>query len=523
MKKTILAAAAAVVLAGAPVGAQDFEPNPDFMAVQKHLDPGGSFYVYLDSDDFFETLGSELAPLCEVLNQSAPLDNQQNGELIIKFLKDGYPKMGLGSIAGFGMSGRTDAATGLSINRSFLHLKGERIGLLAPTNEPAHTPRLLHFAPTETMIYTTATTYPGKWVKAIRQAASAVEPQSGEAMVNMGLAMMDIQARMPLQRILEAVNGEMTIAVAPRPGVTVTIPLDDSSKTLTLARPDIYATVEIGDGVLYDALTTRLKGEGFTVKTVESDGINFTHVLLPNICPDCEMSYTADGKDFFVSSTSPAMLAAAVARHRAGTGGLSESEEYKTLTAGLPTEVNSMIFVSSQVMETLNAALAETANNESDQAILEKMTGFIGTLYGLHQRVAITRNTDEGIEWVSREKRDSRSMLAALGALPMGMAGAIAVPSFLRARDISGRNACQENLAKIDGAKQQWALENNAAADAQPTWEDLVGEQAYIRRTPMCPGGGTYTIGDIATEPSCSLSSTGSSPEMYHTFPQAEY
>jgi prepilin-type N-terminal cleavage/methylation domain-containing protein len=99
----------------------------------------------------------------------------------------------------------------------------------------------------------------------------------------------------------------------------------------------------------------------------------------------------------------------------------------------------------------------------------------------------------------------------------IGILIAIAVPSFLRAREISRRNACQENQSKIDGAKQQWALETSAPADATPVWTDLVGNESYIRKSPECPSSGAYTIGAINEDPGCSLASQASFP---HVFPQ---
>lgn len=101
----------------------------------------------------------------------------------------------------------------------------------------------------------------------------------------------------------------------------------------------------------------------------------------------------------------------------------------------------------------------------------------------------------------------------------IGILIAIAVPSFLRAREISRRNACQSNLNQIDGAKQRWALEESQSATATPQWSDLVGSTLYIRRQPDCPSGGDYTIGDMETNPACSLSDQDSFP---HTFPQED-
>jgi prepilin-type N-terminal cleavage/methylation domain-containing protein len=42
----------------------------------------------------------------------------------------------------------------------------------------------------------------------------------------------------------------------------------------------------------------------------------------------------------------------------------------------------------------------------------------------------------------------------------IGLLAAIAIPNFVKARETSQKNACINNLRQIDGAKQQYALEN---------------------------------------------------------------
>jgi len=92
----------------------------------------------------------------------------------------------------------------------------------------------------------------------------------------------------------------------------------------------------------------------------------------------------------------------------------------------------------------------------------------------------------------------------------IGILIAIAVPGFLRAREVSRQNACAENQQKIDAAKQQWLLEKKVPALSLPTYSDLVDTAGgkYLRSTPTCPGGGTYTVNNGVTNPSCSYSSS---------------
>ena len=91
----------------------------------------------------------------------------------------------------------------------------------------------------------------------------------------------------------------------------------------------------------------------------------------------------------------------------------------------------------------------------------------------------------------------------------IGLLAAIAIPNFVRARTNSQTNACIANLKQIEGAKANWALENKKTSAATPGAADLYGATAYIARTPVCAGGGTYTINAVDTAPACSLSASG--------------
>jgi len=87
----------------------------------------------------------------------------------------------------------------------------------------------------------------------------------------------------------------------------------------------------------------------------------------------------------------------------------------------------------------------------------------------------------------------------------IGLLAAIAIPNFVKARTTSQTNACINNLVKINGAKEQWALENKQVTGATPGDTDLFGNSLYIATKPTCPANGTYTVGAIGTNPSCSV------------------
>jgi prepilin-type N-terminal cleavage/methylation domain-containing protein len=90
----------------------------------------------------------------------------------------------------------------------------------------------------------------------------------------------------------------------------------------------------------------------------------------------------------------------------------------------------------------------------------------------------------------------------------IGLLAAIAIPNFVKARTASQKNACIANLKQIQGAKATWALENKKVDTDTPADTDLFGNTQYIRTKPQCPGGGTYTLNNVATDPACSLSAS---------------
>ncbi len=87
----------------------------------------------------------------------------------------------------------------------------------------------------------------------------------------------------------------------------------------------------------------------------------------------------------------------------------------------------------------------------------------------------------------------------------IGLLAMIALPSFVNARTSSMKNTCISHMRQISGAKDQYALVNNGIAPASIS--ELV--PTIIRKEPNCPSGGTYTIGALAEDPSCSQSASG--------------
>ncbi len=113
--------------------------------------------------------------------------------------------------------------------------------------------------------------------------------------------------------------------------------------------------------------------------------------------------------------------------------------------------------------------------------------------------------------------------------LVLGFLLAIAMPSFVSARETSRAKACVANLYQINSAKLQCMMDNKLSASSTATFS-VDGITAttggpnglyqltlnptspnYIRVVPVCPSGGAYAPGSVNVAPTCSIATGAAS------------
>ncbi len=87
---------------------------------------------------------------------------------------------------------------------------------------------------------------------------------------------------------------------------------------------------------------------------------------------------------------------------------------------------------------------------------------------------------------------------------------ALAVPSFLSARERSQVKTCTGQLRQIKYAKESWAMDNRQPVTNAPEWDELY--PAYMKDRPECPAGGDYTIRAVNQDPTCSIGGKHKAP-----------
>ena len=87
----------------------------------------------------------------------------------------------------------------------------------------------------------------------------------------------------------------------------------------------------------------------------------------------------------------------------------------------------------------------------------------------------------------------------------IGLLAAIAIPSFVNARDTSQLHACINNMRMLDAAKEQAALQDNYKADGAVSEVELSQFLKNGFAGLQCPKGGHYTINPVGLDPECSV------------------
>jgi prepilin-type N-terminal cleavage/methylation domain-containing protein len=101
----------------------------------------------------------------------------------------------------------------------------------------------------------------------------------------------------------------------------------------------------------------------------------------------------------------------------------------------------------------------------------------------------------------------------------IGLLAAIAIPNFIKARETARKNTCINNLRLIDGAIQQWALENSKNSTDTVALGSLTpylgrGGTGAINGTGTgavkCPSSGTYVApATVNLPPTCNTTGLG--------------
>lgn len=91
-----------------------------------------------------------------------------------------------------------------------------------------------------------------------------------------------------------------------------------------------------------------------------------------------------------------------------------------------------------------------------------------------------------------------------IGIALIPLMAAIAIPSFVKARDTAQRNICVNNMRQLDAAKDQAAIKHGYTDGATIPESEFAEFLRDGFSGLECPKGGRYTINPYGQDPACS-------------------
>jgi Protein of unknown function (DUF3352) len=475
-------------------------PN-SFEPVTSQLDPGGNFYLYLGTEQWLQGLSSKVAGFRKMADAIPDLksDDRENVgkafDVVTHLLKDS----GVEEVSGFGMSA-ISPEKGVYHSKTLLHhYKGKGSGFLwTMFGQKPHALDGLNLLPaTAAFASFSDLDLPLAWSVIQKEVA-----QSGFPEVEQGLAKVTEQFErvtgLKWDKVLASLGGEFGFVLTLDETKKIALPLPGAGAPVQMPEPALLLVAKTKDDTIFNRVDEVLKATGQAVVSTDKDGLKMRTLSIPLPIPiQLRPSIATKGGYLFIASTD-AIIQEALAVQSGEKKGLKASAEFQHVAADIPTQGNNFSFWSPR----LSGALKELQRNALSMAPNAPQMVWIQSMFistNVPYSYGVGANTEEGWKLVGNGNQHPAKLLAVPVVIPL--LAAIAVPNFVKAREGAQKNACINNLRQIDGAKQQWALENKKQDSAIPTQDEL---RPYLKSFPTCPAGGEYTINAVSEAPRCS-------------------
>jgi hypothetical protein len=433
-----------------------------FDEVTSQLDPGGSVFVYLATDQWLGGLSTNVLRLRDMMENlpPAPGAGREQVDRVFKLLMGAIRVSGIENMSGVGVS---SVQVSEELHRSKLvldHTPGQGEGLLWNLfGGQAHPLRAMDMLPGTTAVAAFGDLDAARAWSVIQQAVS----DSGDS----GLAngMLEWQqkfeqgAKLSWTNLLASFGGEAGIILTLDDSRKITLPI--GPQAVELPEPGLIVAVKVNSDTLFDRVSQELKANPQT-EVKEEPGLKMCVMPLALPLPVPVQLTVASSGDWFFAATAPQLVRAALDARSGKTPGLSQSAQFKALRQYLPAEGNQFFYAGKRFLETLlqiqKQAMESNAAAAGPKAFFDALLSGKETEFGL----VVGGHTPTGWEVVSVGNRDSSgALLMAPVAGGIAVPAAMLLPALARAKANAQSIQCANNLKQIGISFKVWALDNS--------------------------------------------------------------
>jgi len=477
-----------------------------FAEVTTQLDPGGNFYLYLGTAQWLEHLSSKVENYRQSFTNTPDLtpENAANinkaFDLVNHLIKDS----GVEDLTGMGMSS-VEVEQGMFRNKMLLHhYSGTGTGFLWKLcgKEP-HALTGLDLLPADTALaFFSDMDLPLLWTVTQDEVAKSGFPQAQDFLQKLP-AQFEQKTQLKWDAVLNSLGGECGFVLTLNESNTIPIPLPGAA--MVIPEPGLLFVLKVNDDTLFNRIDQQLKANQQVI-SVDEAGLKMRTMPVPVPFIGTLRPTAASSGGYLLIASSDALVNEALAVKNGKLPGLKSTDEFKRLSKNIPDEGNEFTYMSERFGRTLFQVQQQVMNAQFAKGGAAAQPKWLQSLYRTRPAFAysVGVNTPQGCLIVGNGSQSFANCALLPAVAVPGMLAAIAIPNFVKARATSQQNACINNLRQIDAAKNQWALEKQKTTGDMPTADDI---KVYLmhNRLPVCPAGGTYTIGAVGEPPTCSI------------------
>jgi len=452
--------------------------------IGKYLNPGGDFYLFLDSGKWVEKFKLMVANFEATAEAMMPEDGQEGLGVASHFVEAFLRDSGVQDLGGFGASS-VKLAEDLHHNRLFVQYptggpKGFLWEAFSGKNQPlAFTQRL----PANTALARWGVIRPQpvwEWIKSTIKASgsAAVADAFQEAMAELE------QEGIELERCLASLTGGIGAVITYDPEHLVKLPIDRNGMVEIPAFAGALV-VEVKDDTLFDLIGKKLAEKKHEFERVEKNGVRA--LLFPEeVIDDSGLSFRvtiARFENFLVLSSSDKLVETLAAK----TGGLVATPHFKRCQQAMPQAGFAFLYLNPVATQTAYDAVMAAIAVE-DPEIAKIVAAGYSPLRGLGSW-SVTLHTPDGVAIVANQSAGiAQFLITHSPAAHLPLLAGMMLPALVGAREKAQQISDIGNLKQIGLALTLWSDDNDGTYP-----EDLGATMEYIRdgKVFVCPASKT--------------------------------
>ena len=430
-----------------------------FYDVQKKLDQGGGFYLYVNVKDALKNFLNEIG---DAMRQSGMPIQAQGGFAMADQLLEA---LGLYDIEDFGMS--VIDVGDMKRTKSFLRIPGSRKGIFGVLGGDPHSFESLQYAPADTMVFNC---FDLDAAKGLRLARINIQKLGGEVILqqfNSSLQELGNRQGFDLEKVIQSLDGEFLLIGRLDMAKKIHMPVR-GSENLAFPTHNLALGARVKDATLFDAIGNVLQKNNIPFESKTSE--NLKRILIKETSTEqspLSPTIVFDGK-YVLFATHEDYLDKILSTKKSGAN-LSDTEEFIKLTSGLPKRGNELIFISEQFNREMTQSLQkflqmQTGISENLGRSLAPpmlfMSGIMKDMEGTGAMAGVRLNDEDGILGVCHNSGNYFKSMLMAGTMPISFSmAALSLHKVPRANLMSRVSRTKSDLRSMATALEAYNVD----------------------------------------------------------------